>query len=143
MKYKLLVLDIDDTTLILRSHNLTPFTLETLQKVNNLGIKIMVNTGRVSIGVPDDYYKIPISFLSSSNGAKVRDLNNNTLISQTLIPYQTAAKIYQYLEQSKAFYLSFINDLRFVTDSSIKKLPTIRHSNKLAIAFKQLNSLSD
>jgi Cof subfamily protein (haloacid dehalogenase superfamily) len=93
--YKLLVLDVDGTLLNSRKE-LTPVTLATLLKVQQMGVQIVLASGRATYGLRPlagmlelDKYN---GYILSYNGGQIFDMNTDKLlferrIDSALIPY--------------------------------------------------------
>jgi Cof subfamily protein (haloacid dehalogenase superfamily) len=102
MKYKLLVLDVDGT-LLNNKKEITPATLAALLKVQQMGVQIVLASGRSTYGLRPlakilelDKYN---GYILSYNGGQIFDMNTDKLlferrIDPELIPYleKTAAK---------------------------------------------------
>lgn len=90
--YKAVISDLDGT-LLNESRNLSKFTLETIRKITDKGIKFYIATGRnynMSKGVMDELgIKIP---LISSNGARIIDADGK-IIYEDLIDQREVGKI--------------------------------------------------
>lgn len=95
MKYKLLVLDIDGT-LLNQEKEITPRTLAALLKVQQMGVHVVLASGRPTHGVLPIAEKLELhhygGFILSYNGGQIFNIQNNELlfekrIDPELIPY--------------------------------------------------------
>ncbi len=95
MKYKLLVLDVDGT-LLNDSKGITPHTLATLQKVQQMGVRIVLASGRPTYGVMPIAEALELNkyggFVMSYNGAQIFNMQADELlfekrIDPVMIPY--------------------------------------------------------
>ncbi len=95
MKYKLLVLDVDGT-LLNDSKEITPHTLSTLQKVQQMGVRIVLASGRPTHGVMPIAEMLELNkyggFVMSYNGGQIFNMQTGELlferrIDPVLIPY--------------------------------------------------------
>lgn len=95
MKYKLLVLDIDGT-LINNQKEITPYTKSILLKIQQIGIKIVLASGRPTYGVIPIAKELELDknggYILSYNGSQIIDMATNELLFEkrvdpVMIPY--------------------------------------------------------
>ena len=95
MKYKLLVLDVDGT-LLNDNHEITPRTLSALRKAQQMGIHIVLASGRPTNGVQPLAEALELNhyggFVLSYNGGQILNVQTGELlfekrIDQEMIPY--------------------------------------------------------
>jgi len=95
MKYNLLVLDIDGT-LINNKKEITPYTKSILLKVQQIGIKIVLASGRPTHGVLSIAKELELDknggYILSYNGSQIIDMATNELLFEkrvdpAMIPY--------------------------------------------------------
>lgn len=95
MKYKLLVLDVDGT-LLNSEKEISRQTLATLLKVQQMGVRIVLASGRSTFGLRHLIEKLELKnnngYLLSYNGAQVIDVKNDKVlfekrIDPAMIPY--------------------------------------------------------
>ena len=95
MKYKLIVLDLDGT-LTNNKKEITPHTRETLIKAQEMGIKVVLASGRPTYGVAPIAEKLELEkyegYILSYNGGeiidwKTRDLMYKNLLDHDILPY--------------------------------------------------------
>lgn len=95
MKYKLLVLDVDGT-LLNSERELTKRTIQTLRKVQSIGIKVALASGRPTYGILPIAKAIDLDvhegFIISYNGAQVINASNGQVlfernIDPQMVPY--------------------------------------------------------
>ncbi|MDR1500751.1 MAG: Cof-type HAD-IIB family hydrolase [Tannerellaceae bacterium] len=83
MKYKLLVLDVDGT-LLDEKNEITPSTLTTLIKVQQMGIRILLASGRSTHGLMPVAVTLELAryggFILSYNGGQIFDMESGGLI---------------------------------------------------------------
>ena len=87
MKYKLIALDLDGT--LKNSKNIiTPKTKEALMKVQKMGVKVVLASGRPTPGLRYDAKELNLEenggFLLSFNGARVYDIKNDCSIYEQI-----------------------------------------------------------
>ena len=96
MKYKMIVLDLDDT-LLNSNHEISQGNLEALQKADKIGIKIILCSGRPTAGIRKYYYQIfqdPVNqHLISFNGASISEVKSGREIFKKGLPADIAKEI--------------------------------------------------
>lgn len=97
MKYKLLVLDVDGT-LLNDSKEITPRTLAALKKVQQMGVRIVLASGRPTYGLLPISNKLELNnyggFIMSYNGGQIFSVQDGKMIFEKqinpeIIPYLT------------------------------------------------------
>ena len=95
MKYKLLVLDVDDT-LLNKEHRITSRTKTALIKAQQVGVRIVLATGRPAFGVVPLAKQLELDknggFILTCNGSQIIQMQTNELlfekrINPELLPY--------------------------------------------------------
>ena len=90
---KLITFDLDGT-LFNSKKEVTPATLEALDKASSMGIEIVPATGRFWNVIPENVKNIPnIHYSISLNGAEVFDVVNSKSLARFEIPSQRALKM--------------------------------------------------
>lgn len=90
---KMIGLDMDGTVLTTKKEIL-PYTIEVIKKAIAQGIVVLVATGRPITGVPDEFQKIPgIRYALTANGARIFDMQENTILYEHLLPREQACRI--------------------------------------------------
>lgn len=101
MKYKLLVLDVDGT-LVNSAKEITKQTLATLLKVQQMGVRIVLASGRSTFGLRHLIDKLELKnnggYILSYNGGQVIDVKNNEVLFEKRIDPQQIP----YLERKAA-----------------------------------------
>ncbi len=105
MKYKLIALDLDGT--LKNSKNMiTPKTKEALMKVQEMGVKIVLASGRPTPGLRFDSKELKLNeyggYLLSFNGARVYDIQNDKSIYEQTLSIDEAKAVY---DRAKEFNL--------------------------------------
>ena len=95
LPFNALVSDLDGT-LLNRHHRIGEFTIDTLNKLEQKGVDIILATGRNHTDVQSILQKIGSekALMITSNGARVRDLQGSLIYSNSL-PEALAREIYQ------------------------------------------------
>lgn len=98
MKYKLLVLDVDGT-LLNSEKEISKQTLATLLKVQQMGIRIVLASGRSAYGLRDLIDKLELKnnggYLLSYNGGQIIDVKNDEILFEKRID----PKMFPFLEK--------------------------------------------
>lgn len=92
LPFRAIVSDLDGT-LLTPDHKISPFTVQTLRKLSEKGVDIILATGRNHTDVASILAKIdvPNAAMITSNGARVRDRQGNLLYANSLSPDLAAA----------------------------------------------------
>lgn len=110
MSIKLIATDLDGTLMSPDHLTITDFTLDTLKKAHEKGIKIAIATGRPLRLIDSVVEQIPFAdYIIYANGACVFDRAENKLIYSNLIPYTVAREIIDYLLKTKVFFEIYID----------------------------------
>ena len=87
MKYKLIALDLDGT-LKTSENQISPRTKEALMKAQEMGVKLVLSSGRPTPGLYKDMKELEMEkydgYLLSFNGAKVSNCKGDLIYTQTL-----------------------------------------------------------
>ena len=91
MKYKMLVLDVDGT-LLNDEKEISKRTLNTLLKVQQMGVRIMLASGRPTYGLLPLAKKLELGtyngYILSYNGGQVINASNGEVVSSISLPYR-------------------------------------------------------
>jgi len=92
---KIIGLDLDGT-LYNSKKEITPHTMDVLQRAADRGILIMPTTGRPFTGFPDVLEKMPFArYALTSNGAAIYNVETKQPVYQNLIPVENALQLMQ------------------------------------------------
>ena len=98
MKYKLLVLDLDGT-LTNDKKEITPHTLNTLLKAQEMGVKIVLASGRPTYGVAPIAKKLKLDqyggYILSFNGGEIINWQTGELLYKNLLEPEILPYLYQ------------------------------------------------
>lgn len=110
MSIKLIATDLDGTLMSPDHMTITDFTLDTLKKAHNKGVKIAITTGR-PLALTDSVIKqIPFAdYVIYGNGACIFDRNSNKKIFSNLISNSDSVEIIKYLLTQKVFFEIYID----------------------------------
>ena len=100
MDIKLLAVDMDETAVNSR-HRMTNETKEALEAAAEKGVFVVPVTGRCLEGLPTKLRGMEqLNYIITSNGAKVYDWKNKTVIYRKLIPVHTACEVIGICQES-------------------------------------------
>lgn len=98
MKYKLIVLDLDGTLTNSRKE-ITPHTLSTLIKAQNMGVKVVLASGRPTYGIVPLAEKLKLNqyegYILSYNGGEIIDWKTGQLMYKNLLDHDVLPYLYQ------------------------------------------------
>lgn len=107
---KLIATDLDGTLMSGDHMTITPYTVNTLKRAHDAGIKIAVATGRPLSLIGSVTQQIPfVDYVIYSNGACVYDRNCNKIIYSNLIANNLAKELARYLLENKVFFELYID----------------------------------
>lgn len=110
MKYKLLVLDLDGT-LTNNKKEITEFTYNTLITAQEIGLKIVLASGRPTYGVAPlaDALKLNVyeGYILSYNGGEIIDWKTNEMMYKNLLDADVLPYLYQCAKENDLAILSY------------------------------------
>lgn len=114
MKYKLIALDLDGT--LKNSHNeITSKTREALIKVQQLGVKIVLASGRPTPGLRHEAKELELDkyggYLLSFNGARVVDVQTKETVYEQTLTIEEAKKSYDRAKQFGLACMTYEDDI--------------------------------
>ncbi|MFM2368323.1 MAG: hypothetical protein RL619_623 [Bacteroidota bacterium] len=140
MKYKMLVLDMDDT-LLTDDHTVSNENREMLSKAKEMGVYVVLASGRPTPAMIDYAKDLELldSYMISFNGAVITDLKADKIIFEQTLTQEQIHELYDYSLKSKTHIITYL-DGKIVseTDSEyieIEKNITGLEHNKV-ISFK-------
>jgi Cof subfamily protein (haloacid dehalogenase superfamily) len=143
MKYKMLVLDMDDT-LLADDHTLSIENRDMLFKAQKLGVYVVLASGRPTKAMISCAKELQLdvnnSYMISFNGAVITDLKQDTVVFEQSLSKKQIHDLYDYSVKSKTHIITYINNqIVSETDSEyieIEKSITGLTHNKV-ISFKE------
>ena len=112
-KYKLIALDIDGT-LTNSKKQITPNTLKALLHLQEVGIKVVLASGRPTAGIKALSKELKLdqhgSFILSFNGAQVINCKTNEVIYQNIIPRHFIPQLYAAAKKNNVGIISYEGD---------------------------------
>lgn len=131
--YKFIAIDIDGT-LLNSAGELTEYTIDTIRKVTDRGVKVVLTSGRVTDSAKGIASKINAdNHIICDNGATIVDMNNDEIIFSKYIKKEIVLKLVNICLTNNIYYMVFTNKEIIVKD--------LQH---MALAFyKQRHHLKD
>jgi Cof subfamily protein (haloacid dehalogenase superfamily) len=112
MKYKMLVLDMDDT-LLTDEHKVSEENREMIFKAQELGVCVILASGRPTPSMieyaKDLQMDVNNSFMISYNGAVITDLKENKVIFEQTLSQEQIYELYDYSVKSKTHIITYID----------------------------------
>lgn len=112
-KYKMIVLDLDDT-LLMDDHSISPRTKQSLMDAQEAGVKVVLASGRPTFAMTHIAKELELekygSFILSFNGAKITNCaTGEELFSSTLSP-ETVHELYHISKQEEVGIHTYVGD---------------------------------
>ncbi|MDI6031775.1 Cof-type HAD-IIB family hydrolase [Flavobacterium sp. LB2P84] len=141
MKYKMLVLDMDDT-LLTDDHKISNENREMLFKAQELGVYVILASGRPTPAMISYAKELQLdnSYMISYNGAVITDLKEDKVIFEQTLTQEQIHELYDYSLKSNTHIITYVNGkIVSETDSEfieIEKNITGLEHNKV-VSFKE------
>jgi Cof subfamily protein (haloacid dehalogenase superfamily) len=145
MRIQLIALDLDGT-LLNSKKQITPHTIQVLQKAAAMGAKIVVSTGRSADGIPEQLRKLPfIQYALTLNGAVVINLNTKEIIHQCNFSREEALYLWDYIQSFDALCDCAIDGELYMEQQTFQRLPEYGQSQERILLMratrKETNSI--
>ena len=112
MKYRMLVLDMDDT-LLTDDHKISEENKEMLFKAQELGIYVVLASGRPTLAMTAFAKELKLdinnSFMLSFNGAVITDLKEDKVLFEQTLTQQQIHELYDYSLKSKTHIITYVD----------------------------------
>ena len=110
MKYKMLVLDMDDT-LLTDDHTISNENKVMLAKARELGVHIILASGRPTPAMIAYAKELELdnSYMISYNGAVITDLKEDKVIFEQTLTQEQIHELYDYSLKSKTHIITYVN----------------------------------
>ncbi len=110
MKYKMLVLDMDDT-LLMDDHTISEENKSMLAKAKDLGVYIVLASGRPTPAMFDYAKELGLedSYMISYNGAVVTELKTNEVIFEQNLTQEQIHTLYDYSRQQNTHIITYVD----------------------------------
>lgn len=136
MKYKLLVLDVDGTLLTGRKE-ITPGTLATLLKVQQMGMQIVLASGRSTFGLMPIAEQLELAnyngYILSYNGGQIFKMQTRELIFERRIDPKMIPYLEKKANQNDFAILTYHQDILYTNKASVKHVREEAERNKMKI----------
>jgi Cof subfamily protein (haloacid dehalogenase superfamily) len=143
VKYKMLVLDMDDT-LLTDNHTISDENAAMIFKAQEQGVYVVLASGRPTSAMTAyakelkmDFYN---SYMLSYNGAVITDLKEDKILFEQTLTKEQIHELYDYSLQSKTHIITYINDaIVSETDSEYIEI----EKNITGLPHHKVNSFKD
>jgi hypothetical protein len=110
MKYKMLVLDMDDT-LLNDDHEISIENKEMLAKAKEKGVLVILASGRPTPAMIEYAKELGLedSYMISYNGAVITNLKENEIIFEQMLTQAQIHELYDYSVQNKTHIITYLN----------------------------------
>lgn len=136
MSYRLIALDIDGT-LVNSEKQLTDKTRETLLRVQKMGVKLAVTTGRAVTGLWHLVEALELSkyggFAIAFNGAKIMEVKDQTVLHREMLPPEFLPDVFRFARENRLNAATYSDDRYFVADPRGKYLKWVGKIEELPI----------
>lgn len=136
MKYKLLVLDVDGT-LLTGKKEITPGTLATLLKVQQMGMQIVLASGRSTFGLMPIAEQLELAnyngYILSYNGGQIFKMQTRELIFERRIDPKMIPYLEKKANQNDFAILTYHQDILYTNKASVKHVREEAERNKMKI----------
>jgi len=120
MDYKMVLVDLDDT-LLDSKQNITEKTVETINQLVKMGVKIVIATGRMYCSALPYIRKLNLSGeMICYNGAYIRDVESGSVICHQPIDLAFAEDIISETEKADLFLNLYLDDELYVSERNEK-----------------------
>lgn len=134
-KYEIVFVDIDDT-LNPSNEKISQRTIDTMTKLKEKGIKVVVNTGRSAKYAIEKSIEGNLSeYTISSNGAEVYNYHKREVVFEQSIPKEDIIEIYNYCQEHDMTIILNAIECRYINISDYK------YNNEPAIYFEDINEV--
>jgi hypothetical protein len=110
MKYKMLVLDMDDT-LLNDDHIISNENKEMIARAQELGVYVILASGRPTPAMVEYAKELNMgnSFMISYNGAVITDLSTDEVIFEQTLTQEQIHTLYDYSQKSKTHIITYLD----------------------------------
>ncbi|MFA9556910.1 Cof-type HAD-IIB family hydrolase [Evansella sp. AB-rgal1] len=141
MKYKMIVLDMDDT-LLLGDNTIGSHTKNALMKAQEMGVKVVLASGRPVKGMKKYAEELQLdhfgSYIMSYNGAKIINCRTKEELFSSMLQPKTVHHLYELSKRENVWLHTFIDD-RIITEENNKYTSIESELNNLPI--EEVNNL--
>jgi Cof subfamily protein (haloacid dehalogenase superfamily) len=109
MKYKMLVLDMDDT-LLTDDHTISKENRAMIAMAQAKGVEVVLASGRPTPAMTQYAKDLQNSYMISFNGAVITDLKNDTVIFEQSLTKEQIHELHDYSLKMNTHIITYIND---------------------------------
>ncbi len=121
MAVKLLVLDLDGTTLT-DTKGISVENANAIRKASESGVKVVIATGRALTSIPEYILDLPISYILPSNGSKIIDIKNEKILLENVVPSSVIRDVIHFFDDEEIMMEIFIDDKAYVSSADYNAL---------------------
>ena len=119
---KMIGLDLDGT-LLTSDKTLTENTKRVLKAAIDQGVVVLPATGRSISGLPKELLEFPgIRYALTANGARVIDMQENKVIYENLVPYETSEKLLDIMGKYDTILEVYYDGVGFSGEAMLKRV---------------------
>ena len=142
MKYKLLVLDVDGT-LLNKEKEISPRTLSTLLKIQQMGVRIVLASGRPTFGIRPIALKLELDkndgFILSYNGGQIISMQKEELLFEKRINPEMLAYLEKKATESGFDVFTYHQDKIYTNNPFNEYITREAHINRMGVlSFEHL-----
>jgi Cof subfamily protein (haloacid dehalogenase superfamily) len=139
--FKMVVLDLDGTVLR-NDKTLSDRTINAISRVHQMGIKIVLATGRNKISAMEQCIKLDITAgLICCNGAFIYDMEKDMVLCDKLIPNHLTFEIVNRFEEDERYHHIYFGDFRVITEKTRKKYSGLASEGKRLLVVDSIPGL--
>lgn len=129
---KMIGLDLDGT-LLTSEKVLTENTKRVLGEAISQGVEVLPATGRPLSGIPQEVLGFPgVRYALTANGARVIDMQENRVIYENLVPYETAEKLLDIMGKYDTILEVYYDGVGFSSESMLNRIDEFFKSPAMA-----------
>lgn len=114
MKYKMVVMDMDDT-LLRDDLTLSEKNRETIIEAQKAGVKVVLASGRPTFAMKETAKQLGMdkfgTYMISYNGAVITDLSTDEIIFEKSLSKEMAHKLYDYSKEHNMYIHTYVNEV--------------------------------
>ncbi len=135
-KIKLIALDLDGT-LLTDEKKITKDTMHILKRASDQGVIIAIATGRPFMGIPEELRTLDgIRYAMTSNGAKIIDMENHSILMEHLLSADLAVKMLEIGNHYDALQEVYFEDQGYVDEAKMQQLAKYHHNPNMWEYFR-------
>ncbi len=121
-RIKMVGLDMDGT-LLTTEKELTEHTREILREAISRGVAVIPATGRPLTGIPEEVLEFPgVRYAVASNGARIVDLEENRVIYEGLVSYETGRRVLEICSRYDSMLEIYYDGVSYADEEKLKRI---------------------